>query len=361
MGVYTGEAAYQESLRTVAFEESLFMETLYGFLHNTLLTAHAKHERQKPLEVPEAFVLAQLHASVAFLHSLQHHAALTADFRGRELNFSTSLYRLQNFVRTAELLRLTGVLREDVFEANKLFLGSGDVIGDVYPFAYEFKVLDLEAFLATDFHMEHAHDPENLINRLINRGVVSVRRRNGDIIAVDNDEVIARAGAGWAQTMGIDVESHIDSARGYLNNQTKQLKRRQIGLVAAVRLDPLMVGGDPLDAQAFQKKSGQLAANLRAVAAGAKLVEGGGSEAKGQVLFTIGSGKRTEGEPETYKEWEQHKLRRRALGSLKVELGKLGSLLHKDMADLEVGLPWLLPEASDLEVMVANSAQRKLG
>lgn len=361
MGVSYGKAALEEGLSSAEHESRLMINVFDGPFKCEVIESFDKHQNGELLTTREVAFIAEVNSMVAFLHALQYKDELSCEIPNRgQLNFAPMLYRLKNFYRLVDFLMLTGVLKQDVFNSNKLVLGAGPVVPDVYPLSYEFKIQDIRELLETDFQIQVPADTTRLVNQLVDRGIIQIGRKQGKIIVVDNDEFILMRGVEWAKSMGIEVEHHAENARVYLSSQKRVLKESNIGLVMAARLDPLMAGGNFSFPNEFQRKTREFTTNIADIVASAKINDDMDRASRGQVFITIGSGKSYVGESSDYREWKEYKERKRTTGIMKGKLGRLGLLLHQDLERIPACQPWLLPQVSDLNILVANSGLRRI-
>ena len=361
MGMRIGPQAEAAVFSVAQYEMGAFTDIYSGGFRSIILAAAEKQRLNEPLSIAEAALLAEVSAFTAYLYALRYIDDLNAEVPdGRTINFAPTLYRILNFYRTVEFLNLAGVLRDNVFESNKLFLGAGAVIADVYPFTHRFEVVDVARVIDNLPGSVKGVEIIDFYDYLEGVGAVRLTRPAARIIAVDNDEWLLQAGLRWAETMGITVEGHLENARQFVHNSMKVLKKSDIGLIVIARLDPLMVGGDPEMKAEHQRKAIALGQKLTQIARRARLPDSGGLQSQGQILMTVGLGCQPRGSGEDYRDWSTYIYRQRSLRALKSGTNLFGTQFHIEMAGLPFFQDWLSPEISDLEVCVANAGRRSL-
>jgi hypothetical protein len=159
--------------------------------------------------------------------------------------------------------------------------------------------------------------------------------------------------------MGIQIETHTENARAFLNNKRKILTRSNIGLVVVARLDPRLAGGDPV-LPGHNARVRKFSNSVAEITKKSQINDKKGSSSKGQVLITIGSGRQRPSETDNYSRWYEFRLRQKTLGMMKTGLAKAGGfLIHQTTSCIADSDQWLIPELSDLEFIVANSPIRK--
>lgn len=356
MGLHYGEEAHRVALGIASHEASLIERAFMD--PQALKACFDKYHAHEHLTTHEASLIAETHSIVAFLHALRYTNDMTMpDPQGVPRNWSTTVYRLKDYYRMMSFLELTGVLNSASLESNKLVLGLGSALADVYPLAYQFDVTDIERFHPGEGGITNAHEARLLYDRLEAEEVIRMRRRGGTIVGVENDEFMLSVGA---QLLSLTDLSEIrvinDNARAYLHNNLKALRKADIGLTVIARLDPLMAVGNATTRQEWQERATKFSSTLSDVASAAKLQQMNCSP-RGQVFISIGSGK---GSDEDYHNYEEYKERMRVLSAMKSSLTKNGPLFYHDMTQVPVCQPWLRPDMSDLVILVANSGRKQI-
>lgn len=350
MGLHLGRSAETLAAGMARRQEKIIMSAFYG-QPDILRSASEKLSRQEILTLPEAGLVATLNASAAYLYSLQYVEDLSAEMPdGNEVEFRTALYRLMDFYRMAEFLRLTGVLRENAFNGNKLFLGAGAIITDIYPFTHKITIPDIERYVRVNFAAQEPDEVRRLIGRLQEEGLMQVERRQGDIFCLDNDRFLIENGARWAEKMGLTVTAVYADARSYMSEHQAELAAGNFGLVAAIRLDPALI---------IAEREKQLSKTKRR-----KIIEEFGQqlvaaslEGQGQMFLTIGSGRGKENDGMDYHHWQSYKERQEVLRILRVALRSRGIVFHQELDQVPVCQPWLYPGLSDLVVLATHSSR----
>ncbi|MDH7476513.1 MAG: hypothetical protein QHH09_03520 [Microgenomates group bacterium] len=326
------------------------------FDNQSLLSkAHEKFLNGERLTGKEAFLIAELHALIVFLHFIQFSQEIfTVEISGKDRNFSPSIFRTMNFFRTTEFLRAAGLINPESFQSDKLFLGAGTVISDIYPFSISIRVNNLPAIMGmissgmlATITLEKARE---IFSKLQQQEALVFELRPGRIVCVDNDKTALEIGAGWAErVLEIGTKTYPVNARELVHQPP--FSKEKFGIVVAARIDPWMIGGDPRRKQTFRNKALSLAESL------IEMVTSTGKERrKGQVFFTAGSGDRGNSPSDDYHSWEEYQHRQQALQIIKERLQRLGPVLTLDMAKLPIG-KWLYPPVADLFVLVANAGR----
>jgi hypothetical protein len=359
MGMQYDEAALETGISEAEHEIRLIEKAFSNEV--ALYTAFDKYQGNEELTPQEAGLVAEVHSMVAFLHVIQFSDRMVArDPEGQIRNWGSCTYRVKDFYRMMEYLRLTGVVRNSVLESNKLVLGIGPVLSDVYPLLYQFEVTDIRSFNPNEFRIRTSEEARNSFQQYLDSGIIAARQRAGQIVGVDNDAFLLDIGNAMMELLGITaVRTYCENARGYVNNNLQSLKKANIGLILGARIDPLLVGGDSTFKADWIKRITKFTENLAAIATAAKLSETPGRREKGQIVLSIGSGKRgrRDSAPD-YHTWEEYTERTKALNTMKSTLTRMGILFHQDMTRNPVTAPWLQPTTSDLIVMVANAGKR---
>lgn len=357
MGVLTGDDARRTSQRIAERQTFLIEDALFTHRHE-LVGALQKVGDGEPLSLLEAGLVAETNSIVAFLHAKQFVDDLIfEDDRGQKHNGSTCINRLKDFYRMAEFLRLSGILREDIFEGNKLFLGTSTIVSDVYPFAYAFSFTDSEALEKLESYVQETDQPSMNFPTLLKEGVVKMSKRTGKIRCVENNQVHLLNGLKWSKLMGIEVEGFVGEAREYLATHKNELVDANISLVAAIRSDPMLLG--PVkDQNDYQRRLHGLTEPIAKILKSSNQKNISNERKHGQFLASVGSGRPPRDRyVENYRQYPEYGERQKLLKSIRAAFtgSCLQNSIYQDLMKVSVTAPWLIPEMSDLEVLVMNT------
>ncbi len=323
---------------------------------DNIISISERKNAGESLSLNEATLLAEVTAAVSFTYALRYMDVFRARFEGEDSNFSSNIYRMANYYRLVELLRISGILREDISNRDKLFLGAGVVIPDIFPFTHRFNIKDMAKVLdnppGTVSGVEHVHYYEYLESI----GAVDVKRPSGKILVVDDDEWLITTGTSWANQMGIEIDTYHESARQFLDSNRQSLQQLDIGLITVARLDPELLGEKPFKGNVYRRSAADFSRSLAEIVGAGKPGEDNNST-RGQILATIGSGQQPNGYQDNYRLWPTYKARQAALWHLEDGLGGLGPVFREDIMKWDLISSWQYPQISDLEVLVVNSGE----
>jgi hypothetical protein len=347
MGILDGIEATDAAIRAMEAELSAMLYIHHPDRREQLISIAEREKAGEILSLNEVALLAEAVASVVFDYSLQYVNDFVAnDPNGEEGNYSIHLYRMVNFYRMVEFLRISRVLREDIDSRDKLFLGAGSVVEDIFPFVFRFKIKDMVKYLANPPGMVPGVEHTEHYRYLEAIGAVGVKKSSGRVVVVDDDEWLLGVGATFAERMRMDIEAYSQNARQFLDESMGELSQRlDIGLLAAVRLDPELLGEAPFKGNVYRRSAESF---IRSVSS---LMD----RADRQVLVTIGSGKGPDGYNSDYRLWPTYKARMVALWRIEDGLSQLGPIFRADVMRWDLYRSWQYPQVSDLEVLVVNS------
>jgi len=344
----------EQGLPIVAATTATMVNTMKNVFYtekDTLFIAHEKIQGGIPLSKHEASRVSLINSLLAEMYFTN----LPCDFEDTTSDLGIVQYhgdairnRTIELYRNVDYLRLLGSIREEALDGNKLFLGAGSVVCDVFPFVFQFSFPGVNQMKDFYTYFEQKQYIYRNFQSLIDSGTINMKQRKGNILGIDNDSHMLHLGLQWASQIGINTNGCVMNVLDFFKNFQVDLSKSDISLIAALRVDPLILGGD---IESNKEKQRRIKSFVDPIV---NLIRNSISLHGTQFIASIGSGQ-LRGNSIDGSEIFQN--RQRLLSQIENHLrqSRLPSVKHLNMTRFDPMSSWISPTLRDLEILIADS------